>query len=106
LVSTSTTKEKFVLWFEATSQSIWLRSFISGLEVVDTISKPLRIYCDNLINTSRIIRAEVVVSMYIKYLAIRELVKANKVIVEYISTKLMIIDLLIKSLPLPFVASK
>jgi hypothetical protein len=56
--------------------------------------------------SSRIIRAEVVVSLYIKYLSIQELVKANTVIVEYINTKLMIVDPLIKSLPLPFVASK
>ena len=47
LVATSTTEAKFVSCFEATSQAIWLRSFISGLQVVDSISKPLRIYCDN-----------------------------------------------------------
>ena len=47
LVATSTTEAKFVSCFEATSHAIWLRSFISGIQVVDSISKPLRIYCDN-----------------------------------------------------------
>ena len=33
--------------FEATVQGLWLRNFISGLGVVDSIAKPLRIQCDN-----------------------------------------------------------
>lgn len=33
--------------FEATTQAIWLRNFVLELRVVDTISKPLRTYCDN-----------------------------------------------------------
>ncbi|XP_031263299.1 secreted RxLR effector protein 161-like [Pistacia vera] len=44
LVATSTTEAKFVSCFEATSQAMWLRRFIFGLGVVDSISKPLRIY--------------------------------------------------------------
>jgi hypothetical protein len=107
LVSTSTTEAKFVSWFEATSHVIWLRSFISGLEVVDTISKVLRIYCDNL-NVVFFVKNNKSESrskhIYIKYLAIRKLVKANKVVVEYIITELMIVDSLTKSLS--FVAYK
>ena len=33
--------------FEATIHALWLRNFISGLGVVDTITKPLKIYYDN-----------------------------------------------------------
>ena len=33
--------------FESTSHGVWLKSFISGLRVLDSISRPLRIYCDN-----------------------------------------------------------
>ncbi|KAH9801459.1 hypothetical protein KPL71_001044 [Citrus sinensis] len=47
LIATSTTEAEFVSCFEATTQVIWLRSFISGLEIVDSISRPLKIYCDN-----------------------------------------------------------
>ena len=47
LVATSTMEAEFVSCFEASSQGIWLKSFISGLRIVDSISKPLRIYCDN-----------------------------------------------------------
>ena len=36
----------------------------------------------------------------IKYLAIKECVKKKKVVIEYINTELMIVDLLIKDMPL------
>jgi hypothetical protein len=40
---------KLNLWhaFEATIHALWLRNFISGLGIVDTIAKPLKIHCDN-----------------------------------------------------------
>ena len=38
---------EFVACYEATIHALWLRNFISGLEVVDTITKPLKIYYDN-----------------------------------------------------------
>ena len=34
--------------FEATTHGVWLKSFISGLRVVDSISRPLKIHCENL----------------------------------------------------------
>ena len=75
LVATLTTEAEFVSCFEAMSQAIWLRSFISGLQVVNSISKPLRIYCDNSVavflaknNNSGSCSKHI----DIKYLAIRE----------------------------------
>lgn len=38
-----------MLYFEATSQVIWFRNFILGIEIVASISMPLRVYCDNSI---------------------------------------------------------
>ncbi|KAK4391516.1 Retrovirus-related Pol polyprotein from transposon TNT 1-94 [Sesamum angolense] len=40
LIATSTMKVKFVLCFEATSHRVWLKSSISGLRIMDSISKP------------------------------------------------------------------
>ncbi|XP_059285644.1 secreted RxLR effector protein 161-like [Lycium ferocissimum] len=48
VIATSTMEAEFVACFEATIHALWLRNFISGLGVVDTITKPLKIYCDNL----------------------------------------------------------
>ncbi|XP_057471070.1 secreted RxLR effector protein 161-like [Actinidia eriantha] len=47
LTATSTMEAEFVSCFEATSHGVWLKSFISALRVVDSISRPLRLYCDN-----------------------------------------------------------
>ncbi|XP_048599837.1 secreted RxLR effector protein 161-like [Brassica napus] len=47
VIATSTMEAEFVACFEATIHALWLRNFISGLRIVDTIAKPLRIYCDN-----------------------------------------------------------
>ena len=47
VIATSTMEAEFVACFKATIQSLWLRNFISSLGIVDSIAKPLRIYCDN-----------------------------------------------------------
>ena len=38
---------EFISCFEATSHGVWLKSFIVGLRVVESISRPLRMSCDN-----------------------------------------------------------
>ena len=47
IIASSTMEVEFVACFEASSHALWLRNFVSGLGVVDSIAKPLRIYCDN-----------------------------------------------------------
>lgn len=102
LIAASTTEAEFVSCFEATTQAIWLRSFISGLEIVDSISRLLKIYCDNSAavflakNNKSGSRSK---HIDIKYLAIREHVKSQKVVIKHINTKLMIADPLTKGLP-------
>ena len=102
LTATSTMEAEFVSCFEATSHGVWLKSFISGLRIMDSISRPLRIFCDN---SAAIFMAKNNKSgsrskhIDIKYLAIRERVKEKKVIIEHISTELMIADPLTKGMP-------
>ena len=104
LTATSTMEVDFVSCFEATSHGVWLKSFISGLKIIDTISRPLRIFCDN---SAAVFMAKNNKSgsrskhIDIKYLAIRERVKDKKVVIEHISTELMIVDPLTKGMP-PF----
>ncbi|XP_061365977.1 secreted RxLR effector protein 161-like [Gastrolobium bilobum] len=43
IIASSTMKEEFVVCFEATTYALRLQNFISGLVVVDTISRPLKI---------------------------------------------------------------
>ena len=47
LIATSTMEDEFVSCFETISYSVWMRSFIYGLKIVDSISRPLRIFCIN-----------------------------------------------------------
>ena len=67
--------------FKATSHEVWLKSFIFGLRVVDSIFRSLWIYCDN---STTIFMAKNNKSssqnkhIDIKYLAIRECVKGKR----------------------------
>ncbi|KAA0047099.1 Retrovirus-related Pol polyprotein from transposon TNT 1-94 [Cucumis melo var. makuwa] len=47
IIPASTMEAKFVAYFKVTVHGLWLRNFISGLGIVDSIAKLLRIYCDN-----------------------------------------------------------
>ena len=86
---------EFILLFEATSQIIWLKSFMVGLQVIDSVPRPLKIYSDN---STAVFLAKNNKSesqskhINIKYLAMRKCVKANEIIIENISTQLMTAD--------------
>ena len=95
---------KFVSCFESTSHGVWLKSFIVGLRVVDSISRPLRIYCDNsaaIFMDKNNKSGSQSKHINIKYLSIRERVEEKKVVIVHVSTELMIIDPLTKGMP-PF----
>ncbi|KAL7102197.1 hypothetical protein ACP275_08G104400 [Erythranthe tilingii] len=47
IIASSTMEAEFVACFEASSHALWLRNFILGFKAVDSITKPLKIYCDN-----------------------------------------------------------
>ena len=90
LIAISTIEAKFVCCFEVNSHVVWLKSFIYGLRIVDSISRPLKLYRDN---SAAIFMAKNNKSgsrtkhINIKYLAIKECIKEKKVVIEHISTK-------------------
>ena len=94
-------KAEFVSYFEASSHGVWLKSFISGLRIMDSIIRPLKLYCDNSVavfmatNNKSGSRSK---HINIKYLVIREGVIEMKVVIEHISTELMIADHLTKGM--------
>ena len=102
LIATSTMEAEFISRFDASSHGVWLKSFISGLRIVDSISRPLKLYCDN---SAVVFMAKNIKSgsrskhIDIKYLAIRERVKEKKLVIEYISTESMFVDPLTKGMP-------
>ena len=46
-MASSTTEAEYVACYEATGHAIWLWNFISALEVVHSISRLLKLFCDN-----------------------------------------------------------
>ena len=47
LHASSTMQAEFVACYGAATQEIWLKDFISRLLVVDSITRPIKIFCDN-----------------------------------------------------------
>ncbi|GJV60784.1 retrovirus-related pol polyprotein from transposon TNT 1-94 [Tanacetum coccineum] len=103
LTTTSTMMAEYVACYHATSHAILLRNLISGLKVVDSISRPLILYCDNSLavrfsNSTSSTGAGLYLET--KYLYVREKVEDNSIVIEYISTYDMLADPLTKCLPL------
>jgi len=101
VIAASTMEVEFVSCFEATIQANWLRNFISGLGVVDSISKPLNIYCYNSVAiffSKNDKYSKGAKHMELKYFAVKEEVQKRRVSIEHISTDLMIANPLIKGL--------
>jgi hypothetical protein len=47
VMTLSTMYAEFVACYEAVGQAIWLKKLVSGLRVVDSIERPLKLYCNN-----------------------------------------------------------
>lgn len=100
----STMEAEYMACFDATRHALWLQNFVLGLGVVETISKPLKIFCDNYaaVAFSRNTRSSSHSKhIDIKYLVVREKVADSSICIEHIPTKQMIADPLTKSLAPP-----
>ncbi|GAV86709.1 hypothetical protein CFOL_v3_30135 [Cephalotus follicularis] len=101
LIASSTMQPEFVACYGAATQAVWFRNFMRTFTVVDFVSRPIRLYCDNnyavlFINNNKCITGSKHIE--IKYLTIKEKVKNGDVTVEHISTDDMVADLLTKGL--------
>ena len=79
-----------------------MRNFISGLVIVDSICRPLKIYCDNsaaVLFSKNNKSSSGSKHIEIKYLVVRGFVKKRDVEIEHIRTDAMIADPLTKGLP-------
>ncbi|KAJ9561618.1 hypothetical protein OSB04_006778 [Centaurea solstitialis] len=78
------------------------KSTLGGLKIVDTISRPLKLYCDNNAAVSfSNSNSSTGAGLYLdtKYLFVRERVEENCITVEYINTNDMLADSFTKGLP-------
>jgi len=107
-ISNSGKNVEFVATYEATGQAIWIKKFVPGLRVVDSIERPLRIYCDN--EPAVFFSHNNKSSGSAKYIDIKCYIVKEKILdhtiqVEHIRTHQMLADPLTKGLP-PSVFSK
>ena len=103
LTASSTMEAEYVACYEATCHATWLWDFISSLEVVHSISRPLKLFCDNSVaiffskNTMSTSRSK---HIDVKFFFVKEKVVESLISVEYTPTTSMLADLLTKGLPI------
>ena len=95
LLASSIMQVEFVACYEAVTQTIWFKNLIFDLDIVDSISKPLNIYCDNrsimlFFKNNKSTGGSKHIE--IKYLTVKDFVKNGSIIINYIGTNSMIVD--------------
>jgi hypothetical protein len=106
ITTSSTMYVEFIACYEAVGQAVWLKKFILGLRVVDSVSKPLTLYCNNkaaVFFSHNNKSSWAVKHIDLKYLVVRERererVQDRTINLEHISSKKMLADPLTKGLP-------
>jgi hypothetical protein len=102
VMTSSTMYAEFVACYKVVGQAIWLKKFVFGLRVVDSIERPLKLYCDNesvvlyAHNNKKIMAVK---HINIRFYVVKEKIQDKTISLEHISTKKMITDPLTKGLP-------
>jgi hypothetical protein len=94
-VTTSTMQAEFIALHEVVVHVIWLRNFLACAKVVDSIERPITIFCDNsaaVFFSKNNKRSSMSKNIDTKYLKVREYVKEEKLEVSYIKTGQQLAD--------------
>ena len=89
--------------YEPCCHAMWMQNFISTLGVVDSISRQLKLFCDNSAtiaffkNTMSISHSK---HIDVKFYFVNEKVKKSLIDIEHMSTKGMLANPLTKGLPI------
>jgi hypothetical protein len=81
---------------------MWLKKFVPSLRVVDSIERPLKLYCDNepaMLYAHNNKKIKAVKHINIRYYIVKEKIQDQTISLKHISTKKMIADPLTKGLP-------
>ena len=90
---------EFIKCYEASNHEIWLHNFVTGLRIVDSVDRPLKLFCDNksavlYSNNNRSSTKSKYID--IKLLVVKEKDQNGQLSIERISTDSMIVDPLTK----------
>lgn len=75
LTETPTFQAEYIAVFEATGHALWLRNFVSRLKIVDSVVRPMKIYCDNaaaVFFSKNNKRTSISRNIDVKYFSVRE----------------------------------
>jgi hypothetical protein len=102
ITTSSTMYAEFIACYGVLGWAMWLKIFIPGLRVIDSISKALTIYCDNKVvfffsHNNKSSGASKHIDL--RYLVVRERVQDRIINLEHIGTKEMLTNPLTKGLP-------
>jgi hypothetical protein len=102
VMTSSTMYAEFVTCYEAVRQAMWLKKFVPGLRVVNSIERPLKLYCDNepaILYAHNNKKIKAVKYINIMFYVVKEKIQNQTISLEHINTKKMIADPLMKDLP-------
>ena len=102
LTASSTVEVEYMVCYEATCHTIWLQNFISALEVVHSISRPLKLFYDNsaAVYFSRNTRSTSHSKhIDVKFFFVKEKVAKFLISIEHTPTTSILSDPLTKGLP-------
>ena len=102
LIASYTMAAEFIKYYEASNYEIWLQNFVTGQRIVDSVDRPLKLFCDNksavlYSNNNRSSTKSKYID--IKLLVVKEKDQNGQLSIERISTDSMIVDPLTKGLP-------
>ena len=93
---------EFVACYETSGQVTWLKKFVPSLRVVDSIEKPLKLYCDNepeVFYAHNNKSSGAAKHIDIKFYVVKEQVQDETICLDHIRTDKMLADPLTKGLP-------
>jgi hypothetical protein len=102
VTTTSTMYAEFVACYEAMGHAMWLKKFVPSLRVVDSIERPLKLYCDNkpaIFYAHNNKSSDAAKHIKIKFYVVKECIQNQTISLEHISTKKMLTGSLTKGLP-------
>jgi hypothetical protein len=102
VMTSSTIYAEFIACYEAMGQAMWLKKFVLGLRVVDSIERPLKLYCDNepaVLYAHNNKKTKATKHINISFYVVKEKIQDQTISLEHISTKKMIADPLTNGLP-------
>jgi hypothetical protein len=102
VITSSTMYAEFVAHYAATGLAMWLNKFLPGLRVVNSIERPLKLYCDNepvVLYTHNNKKTKAAKDINIRFCVVKEKIQDQTISLGHISTKKIIVDPLMNGLP-------